>query len=55
MKLTTLQWNIGGGKIRKITDDRVLYSGLTHVKTVVDNTTLTDHYPVYSEFELDIG
>lgn len=32
--------------------DRVLYSGLTHLNTIVGTTTLTDHYPVYSEFGL---
>lgn len=31
--------------------DRVLYQGLHHLKSKVLNDALTDHYPIYSEFE----
>ncbi|OGG41152.1 hypothetical protein A2118_03720 [Candidatus Kaiserbacteria bacterium GWA2_50_9] len=32
--------------------DRVLYKGLQPIKTIVLDSAMTDHYPVYTEFEI---
>ncbi|KKW42608.1 MAG: hypothetical protein UY92_C0005G0030 [Candidatus Magasanikbacteria bacterium GW2011_GWA2_56_11] len=32
--------------------DHILYRGLYHVSTEIDRRALSDHYPLYSEFEL---
>lgn len=32
--------------------DHVLYRGIKHIKSIVISNVLTDHFPIYSEFEI---
>ena len=32
--------------------DHVIYKGIRHINSVVINDTLTDHFPIYSEFDI---
>jgi endonuclease/exonuclease/phosphatase (EEP) superfamily protein YafD len=32
--------------------DHVLYRGVTHLKSTIISDVLTDHFPIYSEFEI---